>query len=65
MDNHIPEHPTIAAVLRAGMPSDNDDTVYCGSCGRDMTNEVMYEDRLHECLCEDCLLMLHRITEAR
>lgn len=33
--------------------------IYCDECGRDITNKHQFEDRHHNNLCEDCLLMLH------
>ena len=35
---------------------------YCCECGCEIGhNEPRYKDRLNDLLCEECLLMLHRI----
>ena len=54
------EHPDITQALLTGYPLDNQpEPIYCCECGRELDGEI-YEDFLHEFLCEKCLLMLHK-----
>lgn len=55
------EHPDIECALRTGYPRNNQPVRhYCEECGKDITDEVWYEDECHEFLCESCLLYFHR-----
>jgi hypothetical protein len=56
------EHPEIGWITRTGYPSHMQppSEVYCEECGKDITDEVWYEDECHEFLCESCLLYFHR-----
>lgn len=57
---HI-EHPEIAYFHRTGYPSYyQEPVIYCGECGKDITDDDWYEDETHEFLCRDCLLFFHR-----
>ena len=60
----VGDHPEIRCAQRTGYPSwkqEEDDTVYCGECGREIEEgEDTYECRTHSVLCEDCLKMLHK-----
>lgn len=57
------EHPDITAVLLTGYPlgfDNEDDGDFCEECGLDLSDEDVYEDHDHKCLCERCLLSLHK-----
>ena len=55
------EHPEITWALRTGYPSWNQPKeVFCDWCGNDIYDEEVYEDEEYECLCESCLLKLHK-----
>ena len=57
---HI-EHPEISWIRKTGYPSyDQPKEVYCQECGKDITDEVWYEDETHEFLCDNCLLYFHK-----
>lgn len=57
---HI-EHPEIKWFHRNGYPSyAQPSEIYCGECGKDITDDDWYEDETHEFLCRDCLLFFHR-----
>ena len=54
------EHPDITNALATGYPMGYvDERAYCEECGRDITEERIYEDATHEFLCVKCLLYLH------
>lgn len=54
------EHPDIRSALLTGYPRySQPKEYYCQECGRDITDEKIYEDEEHEYLCEDCLLSAH------
>ena len=55
------EHPDITAIILTGYPLGyEEDLVFCEECGTDITDDDVYEDYDHECLCERCLLSLHK-----
>ena len=56
------EHPDISSALKTGYPTWNqpDEEVFCGECGCSLRGKVVYDDRYYNCLCEECLLRLHR-----
>lgn len=61
------EHPDITAAIRTGYPKRAEPEVpyYCGECGEEIDeDEDIYSDRLYDCLCEDCLKLLHRRLRA-
>ena len=56
----IGDHPEIVWCERTGYPSYNQPILlYCDECGRDITDETVYDDECHTVLCERCLLKLH------
>lgn len=56
----IGDHPEIECAMRTGYPSWNQPIMYlCEECGRDISDEMAYEDECHNLLCERCLLKLH------
>lgn len=55
------QHPEIDWIERTGYPSyAQPKKIYCGECGKCLDDEDIYEDRLYEYLCEDCLLFFHK-----
>lgn len=55
------EHPEITWALRTGYPSwSQPKKIYCSYCDNDISDEEVYEDEDYDCLCEDCLLKLHK-----
>jgi hypothetical protein len=59
--SNIPDHPDIVWCERTGYPQWAQPTSsYCEECGKCLDDEDEYEDSLHDCLCEDCLLSLHK-----
>ena len=55
------QHPEIDWAMKTGYPSWNQPkSHHCEECGRCLDDEDEYEDTLHNCLCEDCLLLLHK-----
>lgn len=56
----IRDHPTIESILKTGYaPQNQPQTHYCGECGKCLDGETIYENRLYDYLCKECLLMLH------
>lgn len=56
----IGDHPEVECAMRTGYPSWNQpEHYYCQNCGKDITDEDMYEDDAHDFLCRSCLLILH------
>lgn len=56
------EHPEISWINNTGYPSWlQEDELHCCACGRkfDVCDDV-YEDRLNDYLCLECLLRLHK-----
>ena len=54
------DHPEIESAMRTGYPTWNQPKdIYCGECGREITDDEQYEDEHYEYLCRHCLLMLH------
>ncbi|MBR5298541.1 MAG: hypothetical protein IKU29_11860 [Parabacteroides sp.] len=54
------DHPDIESIIKTGYPRYSQPAKYhCQECGKDITDEDMYEDAHHEYLCRDCLLLLH------
>lgn len=54
------DHPEVTWCERTGYPSWNQpQSYYCEECGKDITDETMYEDEHHTLLCRACLLTLH------
>lgn len=57
---NCPDHPEIESALRTGYPTWNQPKeIYCGECGRNITDTEQYEDEHYDYLCRHCLLMLH------
>lgn len=57
----ILEHPEIRWVERTGYPSWNQPRYYyCEMCDDELTSDEVYEDVGYDCLCENCLLKLHK-----
>ena len=57
---NCPDHPDIIMAEATGYGRFNQPTqIYCGECGRDITDGEQYEDEHFEYLCRHCLLMLH------
>lgn len=57
----VGDHPEIRMMLLTGYPSwMQKEPYYCEECGVYLEEDEVYEDDFHECLCEDCLLDLHR-----
>lgn len=57
----ILEHPEITWIERTGYSSyEQPKTIYCCECGRDITDDDVYEDETHDYLCERCLLYFHK-----
>lgn len=55
------EHPEIGWIERTGYPSWNQPRYcYCEMCGDELTADEVYEDDVHDYLCEMCLLKLHK-----
>lgn len=55
------EHPEIAWIQRTGYPSyAQPKEVYCGECGKNITDDDWYEDENHEFLCKECLCYFHK-----
>ena len=54
------EHPDITAIRATGYPLNyQPEEHWCEECGKNITDETIYEDGSHEFLCADCLLALH------
>lgn len=55
------EHPEITKALKTGYPSWNQPEYYnCQMCNEELNHEEVYEDFGYDCLCENCLLKLHK-----
>ena len=55
------EHPEITKALETGYPSWNQPKhYYCQMCSDEIDSEEVYEDFGYECLCDNCLLKLHK-----
>lgn len=55
------QHPEISWMERTGYPSyAQPENVFCEYCGRDITDDDVYFDEDHSCLCESCLLDFHK-----
>ena len=48
--------------MRTGYPSWKQDPpqIFCEECGRNITDENIYQDEYHENICCECLLFYHR-----
>ena len=58
---NLPDHPDIVNIMKYGYPHLNEQqSNYCEECGKCLDDEDEYEDTIHEYLCEDCLLLLHK-----
>ena len=58
--NNMSDHPDIEWCERTGYPSWNQPkTYFCDRCGEEIEGEI-YEDTGYDCLCEQCVLELHR-----
>ena len=56
------DHPEIESAIKTGHPTWAQPlNVYCGECGKDITDDDQYEDEHYDCLCEKCLLYFHKI----
>lgn len=56
------EHPEITWAQQTGYPSWKQQEEYkCEVCGCELYSYERYKDERHDCICEECLLMLHRI----
>ena len=56
----VRDHPDIEWIMATGYPSwSQPKSHYCEECGKCLDDETIYEDRTHEYLCKDCLLLLH------
>lgn len=61
MNDNSLEHPEIEWIERTGYPSWNQPKyLICEVCGDELTFDEVYEDFGYECLCENCLLKLHK-----
>lgn len=57
------EHPEITWALKTGYPSWNQPNEHkCEECGCELYSDEMYKDEYHDCICEECLLILHRVN---
>lgn len=55
------EHPDITYALKTGYPMWNQPKYFnCCMCGDEITSDEVYEDFGFDCLCENCLLKLHK-----
>ena len=55
------QHPEITWIEKTGYPSyAQPRRTYCQECGRDITDEDVYEDYVHDYLCRECLLYFHK-----
>lgn len=55
------QHPEIDWIERTGYPSYNQPKeIYCGECGKDITDSEVYCDETYDHLCKRCLLWLHK-----
>ena len=58
----LPDHPDIDHIMRYGCPPGetyDDDIDVCEHCGISLDGKDVYSDRLHDALCDECLLELH------
>lgn len=61
MSCDLREHPDIEWAQRTGYPSWNQPkSNHCEECGKCLDDEEIYETDMHEFLCEECLLTLHK-----
>ena len=61
MSNMLGDHPDIVWAERTGYPSWNQPkSIYCEECGKCLDDEPVYESGVHDCLCDECLLALHK-----
>ena len=60
--NMLSDHPDIVWAERTGYPKWGQPEVFeCDRCGDELDSwEDVYSNSEHECLCEHCLLVLHR-----
>lgn len=55
------QHPEITWIENTGYPSwYRNHQIICEWCDRDITDQDVYEDENYKCLCERCILRLHR-----
>ena len=55
------DHPVVVWCERTGYPSWNQPKHYiCEKCGDELEFDECYADEDYNCLCEFCLLKLHR-----
>lgn len=56
----IDVNPIVQHIINTGYPpGEEPQPIYCDECGKDITDDDVYEDENHHLLCRDCLLMLH------
>lgn len=55
------EHPDITYANATGYPRGEEPKwFYCQTCGCELLSDELYQDEDHTCLCEECLLTLHK-----
>lgn len=55
------DHPEIESIMRTGYPTyAQPRDIYCGECGKDITDDDQYEDEHYAYLCRECLLYFHK-----
>lgn len=58
------ENPEITWAERTGYPQWSQPVEYkCDFCGEFIDNDMVYSDENYDCLCEYCLLNLHKKVE--
>lgn len=58
----VPDHPEIVCIQLTGYPSymQESNAPHCEICGVEMDEGEVYEDAHYDCLCEECLLDIHK-----
>lgn len=61
MSYTMKDHPDIESILRTGYPSwSQPEYYYCQMCNDELSYDEVYVDFGYDCLCENCLLKLHK-----
>lgn len=56
----IGDPPDIRWITRTGYPQySQPEPTLCEECGKDITDDDIYDDAHHEYLCKQCLLFFH------
>ena len=57
----VGDHPDVVSAMRTGYPRDlQPNYTECDVCHDELDQDECYQDELYDCLCENCLLTIHK-----